>query len=139
MALSAQDRIEIGDLIALHGHLMDTGELDRMDELFTAGITYDLNDFGLGELRGIPALREAAGALGAGNPVGHHITNVVIAEADGAVRVRSKGIGIHADGSSSSVEYDDTVVHEAGGWRISYRKVIAHRVALGGRVSGHTA
>ncbi|MEV5833201.1 nuclear transport factor 2 family protein [Nocardia sp. NPDC052112] len=135
MALSAQDRIEIGDLIALHGHLMDAGELDRMDELFTAEITYDVNDFGLGELHGIPALRESAVALGNGNPVGHHITNVVIAEVDGAVRVRSKGIGIYADGTSGSVEYDDTVVRAATGWRISYRRVIAHRVPLGGRAT----
>ncbi|WP_330254586.1 nuclear transport factor 2 family protein [Nocardia sp. NBC_00565] len=135
MALSVQDRIEIGDLIALHGHLMDAGELDRMDELFTAGITYDLNDFGRGELRGILALREAAVALGGGNPVGHHITNVVITETDGAVRVRSKGIGIHADGTSRSVEYDDLLVREAAGWRISYRKVILHQTPLGGRVT----
>lgn len=135
MALSVQDRIEIGDLIALHGHLMDAGELDRMDELFTAGITYDLNDFGRGELRGILALQEAAVALGGGNPVGHHITNVVITETDGAVRVRSKGIGIYADGTSRSVEYDDLLVREAAGWRISYRKVILHQTPLGGRVT----
>ncbi|MFI7667180.1 nuclear transport factor 2 family protein [Nocardia sp. NPDC049526] len=135
MALSVQDRIEIGDLIAMHGHLMDAGELDRMDELFTAEITYDLSDFGAGELRGIPALREAAVALGAGNPVGHHITNVVVAEVDGAVRVRSKGIGIYADGTSGSVEYDDTVVRVATGWRISYRRVIAHKLPLGGRAT----
>lgn len=135
MALSAQDRIEIGDLIAMHGHLMDAGELDRMDELFTAEITYDVNDFGFGELHGIPALQEAAVALGNGNPVGHHITNVVIAEVDGAVRVRSKGIGIYADGTSGSVEYDDTVVRVATGWRISYRRVIAHKVPLGGRAT----
>ncbi|WP_327098285.1 nuclear transport factor 2 family protein [Nocardia vinacea] len=135
MALSAQDRIEIGDLIAMHGHLMDAGELDRMDELFTAEITYDVNDFGFGELHGIPALQEASVALGNGNPVGHHITNVVIAEVDGAVRVRSKGIGIYADGTSGSVEYDDTVVRVATGWRISYRRVIAHKVPLGGRAT----
>ncbi|MFE9324715.1 nuclear transport factor 2 family protein [Nocardia sp. NPDC052278] len=135
MALSTQDRFDIGDLIALHGHLMDAGELDRMDELFTAEITYDLSDFGAGELHGIPALQEAAVALGNGNPVGHHITNVVIAEVDGAVRVRSKAIGIYADGTSGSVEYDDTVVRVATGWRISYRRVIVHKLPLGGRAT----
>ncbi|MFI6365341.1 nuclear transport factor 2 family protein [Nocardia sp. NPDC050630] len=135
MALSAQDRFDIGELIALHGHLMDAGELDRMDELFTAEIVYDLSDFGAGELRGIPALQEAAVALGDGNPVGHHITNVITAEVDGVVRVRSKGIGIYADGTSGSIEYDDTVVRAATGWRISYRRVIAHRAALGGRAT----
>ncbi|WP_406229605.1 nuclear transport factor 2 family protein [Nocardia sp. NBC_01009] len=132
MTLSAADRIEITDLIARHGHLMDAGELDRMDELFTDGIIYELSDFGLGELRGIPALRDAAIALGAGNPVGHHITNIIIADADGdSVRVQSKGIGIHADGTCRSVVYDDMVVRAAVGWRISYRKVSARRAALG--------
>jgi 3-phenylpropionate/cinnamic acid dioxygenase small subunit len=130
--LSAQDRIDINDLIARHGHLMDAGELDRMDELFTDGIVYELSDFGLGELHGIPALRDAAITLGAANPVGHHITNVVIADAEGdSARVQSKGIGIQADGTSRSVRYDDVVVRSPQGWRISYRKVSARRAPLG--------
>jgi hypothetical protein len=42
MALSAQDRIDINDLINLHGHLTDVGELDQAGELFTPDVTYDL-------------------------------------------------------------------------------------------------
>lgn len=37
-----------------------------------------------------------------------------------------------ADGTCGSVTYDDTVVRVDGGRRISYRKVSARRVALGG-------
>ncbi len=33
MALSEQDRIDISDLINLHGHLTDAGELDQAGEL----------------------------------------------------------------------------------------------------------
>jgi hypothetical protein len=29
-------------LISLHGHLMDDGDLDRLDQLFTADVAYDL-------------------------------------------------------------------------------------------------
>ncbi|MEU1996744.1 nuclear transport factor 2 family protein [Nocardia gamkensis] len=133
MTLSIDDRLEINDLIAAHGHLMDAGELDRMDELFTPDVVYDLTELGFGELRGITALREAALALGDANPVGHHITNVLITQNDaGTVVVRSKGIGINADGGCGSVTYEDVVVRESAGWRISYRKVVPRRAPLGG-------
>jgi SnoaL-like domain len=51
-ALTEQDRIDIGDLINLHGHLTDAGELDQAGDLFTEDVTYDLGDFGLGSLHG---------------------------------------------------------------------------------------
>ncbi|MFI9413125.1 nuclear transport factor 2 family protein [Nocardia gamkensis] len=131
--LSIDDRFEINDLIAEHGHLMDAGELDRMDELFTPDVVYDLTELGFGELRGVTALREAALALGDANPVGHHVTNVLVTRNDaGMVVVRSKGIGISADGGCGSVTYEDVVVRASAGWRISYRKVVPRRAALGG-------
>lgn len=40
MALSVEDRLAIHDLVALHGHLMDAGEFDRLDELFTEDFVY---------------------------------------------------------------------------------------------------
>ncbi|WP_330231385.1 nuclear transport factor 2 family protein [Nocardia sp. NBC_00508] len=133
MTLSMEDRIAINDLIAQHGHLVDAGELDRMDELFSPGIVYDLSDLGFGELRGIAAVREAALMLGDANPVGHHVTNVLVTETEtGEVQVRSKGIGISADGGCASVTYEDVVVREEAGWRISSRKVVPRRAPLGG-------
>jgi ketosteroid isomerase-like protein len=132
MALSQQDRVDINDLINLHGHLTDAGELDQAGELFTPDVTYDVNDFGLGSLHGTAAVREAALALGAANPVGHHVTNIVITRIDdGSARVRSKGIGIKADRTAGSVVYDDIVTRRPDGWKISHRKVTARRAALG--------
>lgn len=130
--ITAEDRAAIGELISLHGHLTDDGDLDRFDELFTADVTYDLADFGLGSLEGIPAIRDAALAMGDANPVGHHITNVVLTAVDAdVVHGRSKGIGISADGTSGSVVYEDTFRREDRGWRISRRKVLARRKPLG--------
>jgi ketosteroid isomerase-like protein len=57
MALTEQDRIDITDLINLHGHLTDAGELDRAGELFTADVTENLDDFGLGSLQSADELR----------------------------------------------------------------------------------
>ena len=132
-----QDRIDINDLINLHGHLTDAGELDQAGELFTRDVTYDLDDFGLGSLHGTAAMREAALAMGEANPVGHHVTNIVITRIDDrSARVQSKGIGIKADGTAGSVAYDDIVTRQPDGWKISYRKVTARRAALGGQAAG---
>jgi len=137
MALSEQDRIGINDLINLHGHLTDAGELDQAGELFTPDVTYDLGDFGHGSLHGTAEVRAAALALGSANPVGHHVTNIVITEIDErSARARSKGIGIMADGTAGSVSYDDIITRQPGGWKISHRKVTARRAALGGREAG---
>lgn len=137
MALTEQDRIDINDLINLHGHLTDAGELDKADELFAPDITYDVSDLGFGSLHGAAAIREATLALGDANPVGHHVTNIVIGPIDDrSARVRSKGIGIQADGTAGSVAYDDIVTRGPGGWKISRRKVTARRRPLGRQAAG---
>jgi 3-phenylpropionate/cinnamic acid dioxygenase small subunit len=134
MTLSTEDRTAITDLISMHGHLVDGGELERMGELFTDDVAYDVTDLGGGTLQGLAALVEAALALGAANPVAHHVTNVVLTDAgDGRVHARSKGIGIKADGTCGSVTYEDTLTRGDEGWRITHRRVLARRVPLGGR------
>src|ERR1700685_3685480 len=137
MELPEQERIEINDLINLHGHLTDAGDLDRAGELFTPDVTYDLDDFGLGSLHGTAVMREAALALGDANPVGHHVTNIVITQIDtSSARVQSKGIGIKDDGTAGRGTYDDIVTRQPGGWKISYRKVTARRAPLGKQDGG---
>jgi SnoaL-like domain len=133
MAITAEDRAAISELIALHGHLCDSGELGRLDEVFTVDVEYDLTDFGQQTLYGVQASAAAAYALGDLNPVGHHVTNVVLTEAgDGRVQGKSKVIGVNADGTCGSVTYEDTIVRDRPGWRISHRRVLARRAPLGG-------
>jgi ketosteroid isomerase-like protein len=132
MSVSTSDRIAIEELIAMHGHLTDDGDLDRYDELFTDDVVYDVTDFGLGELRGIDELRDAGRALGDANPVGHHVTNIVMEDlGDGVVAARSKGIGVMADGTTGSLTYEDLIERRQGRWRIRRRKVIRRRRPLG--------
>ena len=133
MTVRPDDRAAITELLARHGHLFDEGELDRLDLLFTASVSYDVTAFGGGVLHGIEAIRAATLALGDRNPVGHHVTNIVLTDQpDGSVRARSKGIGVYADGTAGSVTYEDTVVHTAEGWRIDARTVAPRRTPLGG-------
>ncbi|TCO26644.1 SnoaL-like protein [Kribbella steppae] len=124
------DRIAITDLISLHGHLVDAGE--PTDTLFTPDIEYDVTDLGGGVIVGPAALQEAAEALGDNNPVGHHVTNIVLTEAGpDEVTARSKGLGVMSDGACGSVTYNDLIVRTDDGWRIHRRTVLARRRPLG--------
>lgn len=132
MTITADDRVSITELLAMHGHLIDAGELHRLGEILTADAVYDVTDLGAPALEGIEAIRAASLALGDGNPVGHLVTNIVLTEApNGNVHARSKGIGVNADGTTGTVTYQDLIMRTAQGWRISHRKIIAHRAPLG--------
>ena len=76
--LHAEDRQAISETLSLHGHLFDGGHLDRLEEIFAPDVVYDMSAVGVGTFEGIEAIRSAALQLGAGNPVAHHVTNVVI-------------------------------------------------------------
>ncbi len=131
MPLTPEDRLAITDTIAMHGHLVDDGALDRLDEVFTEDVVYDLSAMAAGRLDGVAAVREAALALGDANPVAHHVTNVVVSEEDGRVSAVSKGLGVLADGRCGSVVYEDSLVRTEHGWRITARAVIPRRRPLG--------
>ncbi|WP_026415876.1 nuclear transport factor 2 family protein [Actinomadura oligospora] len=132
--MTPDDRAAITDLISMHGHLCDDGELDRLHEVFTDDLVYDVSDMGFGELHGLAAFRTAAETLGDANPVGHHVTNVVLREAsEDEVHARSKAIGILADGTAGSAVYQDVVKRGPDGWRITRRTVQARRKPLGAR------
>ena len=135
MRLTTEDRLAITELISRHGHLVDAGELRRSDELFIPDAEFDLTDFGAGIVHGLAALYELSDAMGDGHPVGHHTTNIVVTEQpDGTVGARSKGIGVNADGTSSSVTYVDTLRRGDDGWRIVHRRILAHRRPAAQRV-----
>jgi hypothetical protein len=136
--LHAEDRQAISEILSLHGHIFDGGHLDRLEEIFTPEVVYDLSDVGVGTFEGIEAVRSGALKLGAGNPVAHHVTNVVItSEEDDLVTARSKGLMIMANGAFASVTHLDTLRRHNGGWRISRRAVLAQRTPLGGAHLAH--
>ncbi|MGW4059260.1 nuclear transport factor 2 family protein [Amycolatopsis sp. NPDC004747] len=131
--LHAEDRQAIGETLALHGQLFDEGHLDRLGEIFTPDVVYDMSALGVGTFEGIEAIRNAALHLGAGNPVAHHVTNIVVTgEGDDRATARSKGFIIMADGTFASVTHLDSLRRHDGGWRISRRVIFPQRTPLGG-------
>jgi 3-phenylpropionate/cinnamic acid dioxygenase small subunit len=122
--MNVEDRLAVHELLALHGHLVDAGEFDRLGELLTDDAEY-------AGIRGFAELEAASRRLGDGNPVAHHVTNIVVTEdPDGTVRARSKGLGVYADGRAGSVVYDDVLRRTPDGWRIARRVITARRIPL---------
>jgi 3-phenylpropionate/cinnamic acid dioxygenase small subunit len=130
MPLTADERLAIQELLALHGHVVDDGALHRLEELFTDDVVYDLTSLGGTVLRGIDAIAASARELGDQNPVAHLVSNILIAEHNGEVTARSKFLGVRRDGSVGSGVYEDELQHTQEGWRIARRRVLLRREPL---------
>ncbi|WP_040800885.1 nuclear transport factor 2 family protein [Nocardia higoensis] len=131
MTVSTADLLAINQVIGLHGHLSDVGAFERFGEVFSDDVTYDLTAFDAGVVHGHAALADLARALGDRNPVGHHVTNVVVTHCAGdAATALSKGLVVYAEGTFASVVYHDTLRRTPGGWRIVHRRVTPRRRPL---------
>jgi hypothetical protein len=122
--------------------LFDEGHLDRLDELFTPDVVYDVSDVGIEPLYGIAEIRRAALELGPANPLAHHVTNIIInSVGSDCVKTECKALVVKTDGRCGSATYLDTLRRENGRWRISHRIVLARRTPLAGTriADSHTA
>jgi hypothetical protein len=123
-SLDPRDLLEIHQLLGLYGHAVDSGELGRLEEVFTEDAVFDTSDFDQGIHRGLPAIK-AIFALGAPpHPPAHLATNFFVDDADDAVRAHSKWLTIdRATGGVRSGDYHDELVRSPDGWRIGRRTV----------------
>jgi 3-phenylpropionate/cinnamic acid dioxygenase small subunit len=130
--LTALDRQQIAETLALQAYVVDENQLDQLGEVFTPDATYDMTRSGMGAFQGIEALSAAAGQLFASGraPLSHFVTNIVITETDeSAASVRSKGLMIMHDGAVHGVVYDDTFSLHEGRWLIASRVINPMRAA----------
>jgi hypothetical protein len=117
-----EDRLAIGEVLSLHGFVFDAGEVDRIDEIFTPDVVYDMSAVGIGVFEGIETVRAAAASMGDRGPLAHHVTNVLISsDEDDVATARSKGLLLMRDGTLESVTHLDTLRRHEGEWRISRR------------------
>lgn len=126
--LNIQDRLDITETLALHAYIVDSNQLDRLDDLFAEDAVYDLSATasGVGAIHGIDAIRTAAARMAASGhaPLAHFVTNIIATsgEEDTAV-VQSRGLMIMADGSVNAVSHNDVLQRRDGVWRISRRVI----------------
>jgi hypothetical protein len=126
--LSADDILQIQQLVNLYGHIIDERQFSRVGELFTEDTLYDVSDFDSGVHRGAVAIAALWADPEAKHPLAHHATNIVVTEDQhGTVRVISKGTGVRNNGTVSTVVYRDIVERTGKGWRITERIAIRRR------------
>lgn len=126
-ALTTGDRLEIHELMARYGNIIDEREFSRAGEVFTADARYDLADLGDSVVVGIDDI-VAMWTASTTHPLAHHVSNVELApNADGTVSVYSKVVGVGYKGRVGSATYRDVVRKTADGWRIAERIVVLRR------------
>ncbi|UQU65794.1 nuclear transport factor 2 family protein [Couchioplanes caeruleus] len=137
--MTADDRLEIQEVIALHGHLCDAAAYERFDLVFTPDLVVDTSDLGLAPVHPhdehesrLAMYIAVARRRGPGNVLGMHATNVVVREDGEGARSWSKGLTVNVDGSVASFVYEDQLVRTPHGWRIRHRKVSPRREPGGG-------
>jgi hypothetical protein len=119
MPLTLEDRLDIQQMLALYGHLIDDRAFERLAEIFTDDAVFDLSGFDGTRFDGLAAIVEMMIASEQ-HPLAHHATNVVVLDGE-PVTALSKGIGVGNGGRVGSVVYRDTLRETDAGWRICYR------------------
>ena len=126
--IDTADRLAIHELLGLYGHLIDERRWEELDQVFTADAVYDASSFGQGVTHTLADLLAHWTSDMSIHPLAHHATNIVVTEdADGTVRVLSKGIGVGRKGRVGSVTYRDVAVRAAAGWRLASRAAVLRR------------
>jgi 3-phenylpropionate/cinnamic acid dioxygenase small subunit len=121
----AEDVVEIHQLLAEYGHVVDARDWQRFRELFVADAHLDYTRAGAVEVfhdvDSITSWFEKAN-----HPSAHHVVNIFVYEQDGEMRVRSKFFApytreTHAPKRWYGGDYDDIVVRTPHGWCFSSR------------------
>lgn len=136
--MTPEDRMDILDVLALYGQVLDRGMWQRLEDVFVGDATFDPSRVGLPIMRGVSEIREKLIPLEVRNPKRcRHSTNEAIVEWGPAnARVLSKFISNHPTSIIAYGEYDDEMIKTAEGWRIKHRTT---RLRALGRDDGNSA
>lgn len=119
--MDTRDIVEIQQLMAHYGHLVDAKHWHRLGEVFSDDGVFDVTAYGAGRYKGLAAVR--AFFEGAAHPPAHHATNLYVYEDAGGVRALSKYAVPGESGRMFGGDYQDTLARAPSGWRLSERVV----------------
>jgi 3-phenylpropionate/cinnamic acid dioxygenase small subunit len=126
--MDTSDTLEIHQLLARYGHAVDDRDWPEFTSLFIPDAVLDHTQVRAPTvLHGIDAILEYY--VGANHPSAHHVTNIVVAQTDGVVRVRSKWFSPYTRDSHTPVRwaggvYRDVVVRTSQGWKFAEKVCI---------------
>ena len=125
LSLPPAERLEIHDMAALYGILIDDRDFAGLSRVFTDDAVFVIRPSrGRDEVRlnGLDAIRNFMD--GANHPLAHHVTNVVaVADGPDNATMRSKVIATLPKARAGSADYRDRLRRTPRGWRIAERIV----------------
>ena len=121
--MDTRDIVEIQQLMAHYGHLVDAKQWLRLGEIFSDDGIFDVIAYDAGRHEGLRAV--IAFFERANHPPAHHNTNLYVYEEAGAARALSKYAVPGAGGKMFGGDYKDALVKTPSGWRIRERLVTA--------------
>jgi SnoaL-like domain len=127
--MDPSDELEIIRVLNTYAYLVDDGEWDRLDDVFTKDAEQDGTAIGIGVWSGLDAI--STGFQGRNHPIAHHMTNIVVSADGDEARARTKFLTVPAPDSVRTGEYVDNLRRTPAGWRI-YRRAITRRAAREG-------
>jgi hypothetical protein len=114
------DRLELHELPARYGDLIDDRDWEGLSRIFVDEATFEIP----GEvLEGLEGIREFM--RGAKHPRTHLMTNIYVDETPEGVIQHFRLVGMRRDGRIVSARYRDVVVKREDGWRVLTRVVTA--------------
>ncbi len=123
MTLDTDDRLDLHELVARYGAVVDDCDLDALDTVYT-----DDADFVLVTASGREVRKQGLGEIGeflaASNSTNAHIlTNITTGVEDTKVILRYRMAPPRGAEGIFSVDYRDVVVRTGAGWRIAHHTI----------------
>jgi hypothetical protein len=118
MSIDLADRLELHELAARYGDLIDARDWAGLDTVFTDDAVFAMTD-GSHTMTGLDAVRTHMDTTDQ-HPRAHLIVNVRVVDGDPVI-LRSRVLGILADRRVGSGWYVDQVVRTGRGWRVRRR------------------
>ena len=116
--LTPEDHIEIREVLADYGHVVDDHDWDRAEDVFASDFVFETGPGGM-VLNGIDDI--VANFKGR-NMYAHVTMNTTLREnSDGSVSAHSKFIGFPNEGQPVTGDYRDQMVRTPVGWRLKHR------------------
>lgn len=116
--LTPADHIEIREVLADYGHIVDDHDWDRAEDVFMPDVVFESNN---GEMV-LNGISDIVATFRGRNMYAHVTTNTTLREnSDGTVSAHSKFLGFPNEGPPVTGDYRDQLVRTAAGWRLAHR------------------
>lgn len=116
--LTPADHIEIREVLADYGHVVDDHDWDRAEDVFMPDVVFESNN---GEMV-LNGISDIVATFRGRNMYAHVTTNTTLREnSDGTVSAHSKFLGFPNEGPPVTGDYRDQLVRTAAGWRLAHR------------------